>query len=58
MVEYSRKGMCIQPGWSEDIGAALAFEQESKPERNITPLRWVKRSQRALHSSQIVCEGT
>lgn len=54
VVENGREGMRVQPRRREDIGATLAFEEESEPEGNVASLRWIEGSKRALRNSQPV----
>ncbi len=37
-----------KPGWGEDVGAALAFEEESKPEGEGGAVGWVEEGRWAL----------
>ena len=48
VVEDGSEGVCVQPWWREDVGAALAFEEESEPEGNVAPLRWIERFEGSL----------
>ena len=54
VVENGRERMWVQPGRRENVGATLAFQEESEPEGNIAPLRGVEGSKRALRNSQPV----
>jgi hypothetical protein len=53
-VENGRERMRVQPRRREDVGATLAFQEESEPEGYVAPLRWIEGSKRALHNSQPV----
>lgn len=41
VIEDRREGVRVEPWRREDVGAALALQQEGEPERDVTPLRWV-----------------
>lgn len=61
VVEDGSEGVRVQPWRRENVGAALAFEEESKPEGNVASLRWVQRFEGPLlHVSFLpaVWEGT
>jgi hypothetical protein len=56
MVEDRSEGVRVEPWRRQNVGAALALEQEGEPERDIGSVRWIERLERALyyHQSQLM----
>lgn len=48
-----------EPGWWEDVGAALAFEEEGEPEGKKGSIGRIERGKRTLGEtgSRNVCDG-
>jgi hypothetical protein len=52
MIKDRSEGMRVEPWRRQDVGAALALEQEGEPERDVGSVRRIEGFERALYYYQ------